>query len=244
MKIIELIENSYNKWTEYQDKCGWALKSTKSEESDMFSISASGGCFKKNHLWLEVDTSEIEREQDMRAKRLLRLGDLWHEDLRQALHEFPPEGFMVLTEQVVFLKELNLKGHFDILLYDYKNRKAFLVDNKTISVFSYSKRFGHKKNREPSDLRYERQIATYAMAIEETLGLPVDSCSILFYRKNDSAFKEVVVSDQMRKRAEQYWQQNLMFNSQNAEIGDMGFPFASWECKYCPFFGKHCKGIE
>ena len=163
-------ENEKNRKERYEGK------------ESFYRASSSGFCSRK--IYFEsVAQIEATNPTEPKGKRIMRLGTIVHEDLQNALvykdninnkeinnketksikekenKNKQKESFHI--EGNVEIKELNVRGHYDFVL---EGEKVYLFDFKTIASWSYSKKFGHKKDFVPS-IHQELQLGTYGYAI-------------------------------------------------------------------------------
>lgn len=140
------------------------------------------------------------------------------------------EKVNVHVEGNIEIKELNVRGHYDIV---FESGKVYLYDIKTIGAYPWSSRFG--KNKTVQSRAYPLQIGTYAIGIEEKFGR-IDGMYLWFYNKDTSKTKTVEVPMIEKSKAWIYWE---AINEEHAK-GLPGFELGSspekgWACNYCGF---------
>ena len=224
---------------------------------DWYHASGAGSCSRK--LYFEsVEKAEKTNPIDTRTSRLLRLGTVVHEDIQNSLtrtrnstihsnidstlntekeNKNKEKEFHVEGE--IKIEELNVRGFYDIIVDDKtRDRKVYLYDIKTCGGYSWSLKFGRKKQFNPS-IHYELQLGTYGYAIKEQFGR-LDGMYLYYYNKDTSAMRAVEVPLTYVSRAYLFWR-NL---NDEHKMGLPGFkvgisPVQKWQCNYCQF-KNHC----
>ena len=74
----------------------------------------------------------------MLSERFMEISEIANRDSQKAIRD------LMESKEI---KELNVRGHYDFVL---EGEKVYLFDFKTIASWSYSKKFGHKKDFDPS----------------------------------------------------------------------------------------------
>ena len=201
--------------------------------------SSAGNCYRKHKHKLLGDKAV---EPDKKSLFRMRVGDLIHQDIQQALTNRYHDK-LVITEMLVEIPKLKVRGYLDILVID--GNKADLKDIKTAAAFSWKRKFGRKENRDPNPSdKYEYQVGTYALGVEASgKGLQVVNMDLVYYKKDDSQFKFVNINNDYKAKAQSYWEETLKICEQDVDKlvpGDTyGVPFESWECNYC-LYRNHC----
>ncbi len=233
------IESAYNDYLVH-------LESKRERTKNKFHASSAGSCFRKQ-MYNYFDFPQSVK--DNRSYRLLRLGTIIHEDIENAImySQNSIEG-RVYIENEVEIPELNLVGTYDLgqFIKDDNGHTTFnLYDIKSSAMYTWQKMFGQIKNRKPgTDNNYKMQLATYALAINEKLSPDKMNMYLVWYKKNDSHLKEVLVSPDWIEKAIEYWTE---LNSILEDCGESfeedlipeywdGVPFKEWECSYCPYY--------
>jgi len=222
-----------------------------------YHASGAGSCSRK--LYFEsVEQSEPTNPIDSRTKRLLKLGNIVHDDIQNSLTHTrynkvhnsnilesnkeinnKEKSVEFHTEGELSIPELNVRGHYDIIVDDKtKDRKVYLYDIKTCGGYSWSLKFGRKKQFNPS-IHYELQLGTYGYAVKEKFG-QLDGMYLYYYNKDTSAMRAVEVPLTYVSRAYLFWR-NL---NDEHKMGLPGFkvgisPVQKWQCNYCQF-KDHC----
>lgn len=210
---------------------------SKNRPENMLSASMVGGCFLKHRFRMQGTEKDSLNEKSLAR---LRLGDLIHNDVQNAVKEC---GLPMLMELRMIDKDLNLSGHTDFIYIEDEMRFMSVIDLKTIGAYPWSKKFGHKKNRrDDGDDRYELQLGTYAYLFNKKFGMDIAGMSLLYVKVDDpSIWREVQVPLTYIDRAVEYWKETNKLLKSGAELtpGETwGVPFMSWECGYCPYKSK------
>lgn len=236
----ELLNEIENKYDQYIDK----LNEQKEDDNLFFRASMAGQCIRK-HFYRRFNTETSERES--KSKRLLRLGNLVHEDIQNALEKFGWYKEFPLRDPI-----FPITGHID--LFKLFDQKAVIIDVKTISSWNWKMKFG--KESEENVTHYEFQVNTYRWLLKRMWNKPYSETEgyILYYNKDNSSLKLIEVQDFILDEVESYWQKIIDLLEVVKEPKDIKehipidtglAPYFDWECneKYCPFY-KICKGEE
>ena len=138
-----------------------------------YHASGAGSCSRK--LYFEsVEKAEVTNSIDDKTNRLLRLGNVVHEDIQNSLththynniynndiYNNPnnkekeikdkEKDIEFHTEGELTIKELNVRGFYDIVVDDrLAERKVYLYDIKTCGSYSWKMKFGRNKQFNPS----------------------------------------------------------------------------------------------
>lgn len=195
-----------------------------------FNASSAGRCH-KIHWWKYRETEQ--GDNDFKSMLRMRLGDLVHEDIQNAILRY--SKVPVLTEYETEIKRLNVGGYADIVILDGKEVEIY--DIKTIAAYSYKRKFGRKENREPDPMdNYEYQLGTLGLGFQEQ-GFKIRKLGLIYYKKDDSTLKHINVPLKYIKLAEEYWTDILKLAKKDDEPEADGYPMPvrSWECGYCPY---------
>ena len=237
--MIEIIE-VYNDWLDHNQE---QRKKEFKHLKKYFSASSAGSCYKKNIFKL---FGFQEKEIEKRSKRLLRLGTIIHEDFEKAMEHYiktrsddVSDDYEFFIEKEILLKDLNVRGFYDLVAVSQHDGSVYLIDFKTMASFSWSKKFGYKNFDANPSMHQEIQLATYGLHIREEFGR-LDGMFLYYYNKDTSRMKAVEVSMSMLKRAENYW---VNINNEHKKglpmFREGASPVQDWECKYCSFL-DHC----
>ena len=223
--------------------------------------SGSGSCSRK--LYFEsVEQVEPTNPIDTNTKRLLRLGNVVHEDIQNSLTHThynkvlnnkvhnevlnnekeiknKEKDIKFHVEGEIRIPELNVRGFYDIVVEDNSaKRKVYLYDIKTCGGWSWKMKFGKNRQLNPS-IHYELQLGTYGYAVKEKFG-QLDGMFLYYYNKDNSQMRAVEVPLSYVSRAYLYWK-NLndehKMGLPNFKVGVS--PVQSWQCNYCQF-KNHC----
>jgi len=181
----------------------------------------------------------------------MRLGTVVHEDLQNALvyknniinKEINNKEKEIKNKQKekfhiegnVEIKELNVRGHYDAV---FEGENVYLFDFKTIASWSYSKKFGHKKDFDPS-IHQELQLGTYGYAIQQEFG-KLDGMYLVYYNKDNSMMNSVQVPNTYTNRAFNFWYNINEEHKKGLPDFKKGVsPVQDWNCSYCPYL-DHC----
>ncbi len=229
---IDLLYDAYLRYVEKE----------KGRTNDHLHPSLAGRCF-KIHQFLQNNTTP--KEKHARVMRLLRLGTIVGDDIEAGITKVwnNPEllkeigvpitlSGSLYTQLEVEIKRMNIKGTLDIVRIH--GNKAEIVDNKTSASYKFKKIFGRVK--EKSNLMYEKQITTYAIAIMEKFP-EIEEVELFlnYYNKDNSDMRQVYVNNHLSETI-LYWERLIDCIKDELIAGeDYGVPFQSWECSYCDF---------
>ena len=223
--------------------------------------SGAGSCSRK--LYFEsVEQIEPTNPIDSNTKRLLRHGNIVHDDIQNSLththynkvlnnkvhnkvlnnekeNNNKEKAITFHVEGEIRIPELNVRGFYDVVVEDNSGeRKVYLYDIKTCGGWSWKMKFGRNKQLNPS-VHYELQLGTYGYAIKEKFG-QLDGMFLYYYNKDNSQMRAVEVPLTFVSRAYLYWR-NLndehKMGLPNFKVGVS--PVQSWQCNYCQF-KNHC----
>ena len=237
-------ENEINRQERYEGK------------ESFYRASSSGFCSRKIY-YESVLKVEPTNPTEPKGKRIMRLGTVVHEDLQNALVYYnniinkeinnketiknkekenknkEKEKFHI--EKEVEIKELNVRGHYDCV---FEGDKVYLFDFKTIASWSYSKKFGHKKDFDPS-IHQELQLGTYGYAVKEEFG-KIDGMYLIYYNKDNSMMNAMEVPTTYTSRAFNFWYNINEEHKKGLPDFKQGVsPVQDWNCSYCPYL-DHC----
>ena len=214
-----------------------------------YHASSTGSCSRK--IWFEsIEKATPTNEPDNRSQRLLRLGTIVHDDIQSALLQYnvtsnvtihsnkekenniKEKEIEFLVEKEVILPTLNVRGFYDLVAL--VSEKVYLFDFKTMASYTWSKKFGHNKDPNPSRL-HEMQLGTYGLAVEKQFGR-LDGMYLCYYKKDDSRLKTVPVAMSYLGYAEQYWNDINEEHKKGIPMFKEGIsPAYPWMCGYCQF---------
>ena len=253
------IEGLYNN---YLDKKQEQNRKERYEGNEhWYHASGAGSCSRK--LYFEsVEMIKPTNEVDERTKRLLRLGNVVHEDIQNSLthtrnrdiHNRDNNRDSLLTEKEINNKEkeiefsvegeikideLNVRGFYDLVAKQgVREQQVFLYDIKTCGGWSWKMKFGRTKTINPS-IHYELQLGTYGYAIKQQFG-QLDGMFLYYYNKDDSKMRAVQVPLTYVSRAYLFWRNINDEHKQGLPEFRVGVsPVQKWQCNYCQFL-EHC----
>ena len=223
-----------------------------------YHASGAGSCSRK--LYFEsVEKAEPSNPIDTRTMRLLRLGNVVHEDIQNSLthvrnstiystsnstvdiekeNKNKEKEFHVEGE--VKIEELNVRGFYDIVVKDNERpeQPVYLYDIKTCGGWSWKMKFGRNKQVNTS-IHYELQLGTYGYAIKEKFGR-LDGMYLYYYNKDNSDMRSVKVPLTYVSRAYLFWKNINDEHKQGLPDFRVGVsPVQRWQCNYCQF-RSHC----
>jgi len=223
-----------------------------------YSASGAGLCIRKH--WYDYNEYEyaISEPEDVRK---MRLGTVMGKDFDDAIQwwidremsaQIPGNNIKYYYETAVSHKELNLNGHFDLLIVVEKPdgpnlvKLGYLFDYKTAHSWKFKGLFGSKPDPNPSN-NYEFQLGTYGFMIEDSNEFcdKIVHMSNIYINKDNSVIKSKVADLNYMTAARNYWHIVSKYQGQEEppafSLGESGrAPYKNWECgKYCAF-RNHC----
>lgn len=221
-----------------------------------YHASGAGSCSRKLYFQSVVQAEGTD-DMDSGTKRLLRLGNVVHNDLQESLEIYnrdiynrdisrdnqiekekenkEKENFVFHTEGEILIEELNVRGFYDVVA-EKKDKEVYLYDIKTCNEWSWKIKFGRNKTFNPS-IHYELQLGTYGYAIKKQMGR-LDGMYLYYYNKNNSSMRCVTVPLTFVSRAYLFWVNIKDEHEQGLPPFRKGVsPVQDWQCKYCQFNG-------
>lgn len=204
---------------------------------EYLNASSAGMCFKKHQY---KKNKEEGIKPDTTSKIRMRLGDIIHSDIQNAIRGIFNGDTICLDEVELKDNYLKVRGFSDIILMNLKNRNLEVYDIKSIGKYPYSKKFGIKKNRDTApSIQYELQLGTYAMMAERKFKTKVEEMGIIYYRQDDAFIKYHPVDLKFKTAALEYWKDvNIAIKKELIPGESLNVPIYIWECRYCPFREK------
>ena len=220
-------------------------------KESFYRASSSGFCSRK--IYFEsVDKVEPTNPVEPKGKRIMRLGTVIHEDLQNALvyyNNINNKELLTKEKEIknkqkekfhiegnIEIEELNVRGHYDCVS---EGDNVYLFDFKTIANWSYSKKFGHNKDFDPS-IHQELQLGTYGYAIKEKFGR-LDGMYLVYYNKDNSMMNSTSIPTSYTSRAFNFWYNINEEHKKGLPDFKQGVsPVQDWNCSYCPYL-DHCK---
>ena len=228
-------KNEQNRKERYENKEHW------------YHASGAGSCSRK--LYFEsVQMEKSKSDINPRSSRLLRLGTILHDDFGEALTMYntmyntmykkeiesnkeKEKNINFHIEKEITIDSLNVRGFYDIVAED---GKVYLYDLKSCASYSWTMKFGRKKQFDPS-IYYELQLGTYGYAVEKEFGR-IDGMYLLYYNKDNSRMKYVEIPLSFISRAYLFWKNINDEHKQGLPMFKTGVsPVQSWNCSYCQF---------
>jgi len=225
-----------------------------------YHASGAGSCSRK--LYFEsVEKIRPTNPLDSRTKRLLKLGNIVHDDIQSSLthaHYNKVLNNKVLNtekeinnkekdidfhvEGELTIPELTVRGFYDIIVDDKtEDRKVYLYDIKTCGGYAWKMKFGRNKKLDPS-IHYELQLGTYGYAVKEKFG-QLDGMYLYYYNKDTSAMRCVEVPLTFVSRAYLFWRNLNDEHKMGLPEFRVGIsPVQKWQCNYCQF-KDHCNPL-
>tara|TARA_R100000742_G_C4260464_1_gene78273 strand:- start:28 stop:837 length:810 start_codon:yes stop_codon:yes gene_type:complete len=261
-KISKKIEEIYHNFIESENQKN--VEERYSGKKKYYHISAVGMCSRR--LYFEsIDQVQQTNKPNERSSRIMRLGNLVHEDIQDALSLYSNNTYSNNTysndtysddiyskekkyldikkrksklfsiEQEVIVEDLNIRGFYDLVVHE---DGVHLIDFKTIASWPYKKKFGRSPVMDNSN-HHELQVASYGLGVIKQFGR-LDSMSLCYYNKDNSRLKFHPISMMYLDQAKTYWEEINEEHKRGLPPFRMGTsPKAEWVCNYCSF-ADHC----
>ena len=233
-----------------------------------YHASGSGSCSRK--LYFE-SVSQIEPTNpiDSKTKRLLRLGNVMHNDIQDSLtrvhalnrdnnrdnnipsnrekeNKNKEKEIEFDVEGEVRIKELNVRGFYDIVADRFlDNLKGNITERKVYlydikTCGGWSWKMKFGRNKQMNpSIHYELQLGTYGYAVREMFG-QLDGMFLYYYNKDNSDMRAVEVPLTFVSRAYLFWRNINDEHKQGLPDFRVGVsPVQKWQCSYCQF-KSHC----
>jgi len=240
-----LVKNEENRKDRYDGNEGW------------YHASGAGLCSRK--LYFEsVEKTTPTNPPNKSSMRKMRVGTILHQDIQDSLilynniynniqDNIKKDNILQsnITQEYnvkfdvegeIRLPSLNVRGFYDVVSRDCSAEKTVkLYDIKTTASFSFARKFSRKLISPQENRNHYLQLGTYGLGLRED-GLDVDQMSIIYYNKDNSTMREVVVPNMFIDEAKRYW---YSINEEHSK-GLPGFNFGTspanaWICGYCQF---------
>ena len=240
-----LVKNEENRKDRYDGNEGW------------YHASGAGLCSRK--LYFEsVEKTTPTNPPNKSSMRKMRVGTILHQDIQDSLilynniynniqDNIKKDNILQsnITQEYnvkfdvegeIRLPSLNVRGFYDVVSRDCSAEKTVkLYDIKTTASFSFARKFSRKLTSPQENRNHYLQLGTYGLGLRED-GLNVDQMSIIYYNKDNSTMREVVVPNMFIDEAKRYW---YTINEEHSK-GLPGFNFGTspanaWICGYCQF---------
>ena len=247
------IEGIYNDYLDNKQEEN-RLKRYSGKES-WYHASGAGSCSRK--LYFEsVEKAEPTNPIDAKTKRLLRLGNVLHDDFEKALMRYNRDNnnrdnnnidisrvkekeskekeIKFHTEGEITIPHLNVRGFYDAVV---ESKEIYLYDFKSCGGYSWKLKFGRKPAFNPS-IHYELQLGTYGYAIKEQFGR-LDGMYLYYYNKDTSLMRAVSVPVSYISRAYLYWKNINDEHKEGLPPFRVGVsPVQDLQCNYCQFLDR------
>ena len=253
------IEGIYNEYLDEKQEKNRVARYKGNEH--WYHASGAGSCSRK--LYFEsVEMIKPTNLFDERTKRLLRLGNLVHEDIQNSLTHTrnrelynrdnnrdsllkekeiknKEKDIEFLVEGEIKIEELKVRGFYDVVAKQgVHEQQIYLYDIKTCGGWSWKMKFGRNKKINTS-IHYELQLGTYGYAIQKQFG-QLDGMYLYYYNKDDSQMRTVQVPLTYVSRAYLFWKNINDEHKQGLPRFRTGVsPVQKWQCNYCQFL-DHC----
>ena len=233
-----------------------------------YHASGAGTCSRKLYFQ-SVELAKVTNPPSAKAYRIMRLGTIVHEDMQNAILSYninnnninnninnnnndntiselnkTVEKSKFLIEKEIEIKELNVRGFYDLLQIVGEgddDKGFFLYDIKTAADYSFKRLFGMGKQERME--HQELQLATYGYAVKEEHGR-LDGMYLMYYNKSTSIIKYKEVPLSTLNTAYMFW---ANINKEHAKglppLQEGVSPVMKWECNYCNYL-DHCKSIK
>ena len=243
-----LVKNEENRKDRYDGNEGW------------YHASGAGLCSRK--LYFEsVEKAKPTNPPNKSSMRKMRVGTILHQDIQDSLilynniynnisqdnieHNISQNNITQEynvkfdVEGEIRLPSLNVRGFYDVVSRDFsadKNTpKVKLYDIKTTASFSFARKFSSKLSSPQENRNHYLQLGTYGLGLREKYG-DIDQMFVIYYNKDNSTMREVVVPNMFIDEAKRYW---YSINEEHSK-GLPGFNFGTspanaWICGYCQF---------
>ena len=241
MKIPIDFEQIYQ---EYIDSENEKNRKERYEGKESFYRASSSGFCSRKIYFESVAKIEVTKPTEKKGQRIMRLGTVMHDDLQRALIYNNNINNNINNKESILNKEsegnieipeLNVRGHYDAV---FEGDDVYLFDFKTIANWSYSKKFGHKKDFDPS-IHQELQLGTYGYAIKEEFG-KLDGMYLVYYNKDNSMMNSKQIPLTYLNRAYNFWYNINEEHKKGLPDFKQGVsPVQDWNCSYCPYL-DHC----
>jgi hypothetical protein len=200
------------------------------------------GCDRK--ALYEVRGTTPSDERDVKSKRALRQGHIYHEFIQQAVAAQAGDGVAVFDEVKIESPDLHLTGSVDGLIFLGKDNVQVL-EYKTIKAWGFKALTGPKEDHIGQTKAYVYCLRNYGGRIPqfgtviEPLGDRLKSVRFAYICKDDFSIKEFVLDydpswdaevEQRVAELSAYRESGMLPPRLRGESGKR-----NWLCGYCPF---------
>jgi len=233
------IEQIYNQ--HLRDKN--AIVKANREEGNHFHASSSGSCFRQQLYY--INGYEPEEFDDPTIRRF-EMGHSIHNSIQDALAKAEDNGRIkeiLYIEENIELPEFNLVGRLDIATIDTDTNTLSVYDIKTAAAYTWTLNFGHLKNRASNpNPHYKLQLGIYTHAMMKRFKPDKVNMFLVWYRKNDSFWREQPIPIEWIEKSIEYWTEMLeIYEELGTDVDALepevtpGVPMEEWQCKTCNF---------
>ena len=217
-------------------------------KEDYYHASGIGMCSRKLY-YQTVMKAEITNPSNSKAKRIMRLGSVLHEDIQDSLiyinniynckdislHKeklIHKKKVKFHIEKEIIIESLKVRGFYDCVAE--QNDLVYLLDFKTIGSYPYKLKFG--RNPSPnSSIHQELQLGTYGYAVRKEFGR-LDGMYLYYYNKDTSVLRPKPVPLSYVDMAYNYWVGIKQEHAQGLPpIREGTSPVQTWTCNYCEY---------
>ena len=252
INITDKIRDIYETFIEHRNS---AKRKERYDGNEHHYHASGAGCCSRKLYYESVEQVKAEDRNNSTSKRLLRLGNVVHNDIQESLTLYNNDIYNIYNnkekESKAITKKKKTKFHIEkeIRLEQYKVRGFYdcvvesdnvsLIDFKTIGAFGFKQKFGRNPFLNGA-VHQDMQLATYGLAVKEEFGR-LDGMYLMYYNKDTSVMKDKEVPLSFLMKAEAFWN-NI---NREHERGLPSFregvsPVYDWECRYCKFI-DHCR---
>ena len=252
-KPTDEIRDIYEDYIEYKNELN---RQSRYEGNEHFYHASGTGCCSRKLYFESVEQVNAPSKNNSTAKRLLRLGNVVHDDIQESLSLYNNNIYNNIIynkekeskaitkkkkvtyhiEQEINLEQYNVRGFFDCVV---ESDKVYLIDFKTIGAYGFKLKFGRSPVVDGA-VHQEMQLGTYGLAVKEMYGR-LDGMYLMYYCKDTSVMKDKQVPLTYLNKSEMFWKNINREHEQGLPNFREGVsPVYDWECRYCKFV-DHCK---
>ena len=252
-KPTDEIRDIYEDYIEYKNELN---RQSRYEGNEHFYHASGTGCCSRKLYFESVEQVNAPSKNNSTSKRLLRLGNVVHDDIQESLSLYNNNIYNNIIynkekeskaitkkkkvtyhiEQEINLEQYNVRGFFDCVV---ESDKVYLIDFKTIGAYGFKLKFGRSPVVDGA-VHQEMQLGTYGLAVKEMYGR-LDGMYLMYYCKDTSVMKDKQVPLTYLNKSEMFWKNINREHEQGLPNFREGVsPVYDWECKYCKF-SDHCK---
>ena len=251
-KVTDEIRDIYEKFIECENDSN---RKERYDGNEHFYHASAAGCCSRKIYYESIEQVKAPDRNNSTAKRLLRLGNVVHNDIQESLYLYNTNIYNTIynkekeskaitkkkkttfhIEKEINLNQYNVRGFFDCVV---ENERVYLIDFKTIGAYGFKLKFGRSPVMDGA-IHQEMQLGTYGLAVKEMFGR-LDGMYLMYYCKDTSVMKDKQVPLTYLNKAEMFWKNVKREHEQGLPNFREGVsPVYDWECRYCKFV-DHCK---